>query len=354
MWAVWTFSPVNMAPHEFVQQSMDETFGAGLIGALVNAMMYGLTTLQTYLYFLYYPQDNKKIKSLVILIWVLDTVHTALVSLCIYFYLVTNYNNPSGLVTGHWSLFVSILCNVFIACIVQSYFTWKIYQLTKGRVRFWLSSIIGFMVFAHFGFGISTIVFCFIKKDFSRLHEFALISATPFAITAVLSDILIAGSLCVLLHGNRTGFRGTNALVTMLIIYAINRCLLTSVVAVIEVIVFSLNPDALWYLAIDFVIGKLYANSLLATLNSRKALAERSYINTTTSLPYTGDIEFEGPRRQSEGHILNLRSHGGVSDATNTATPSRTLPTYTGDYKIDPHDSESCGHSSTSIQFRKM
>lgn len=64
----------------------------------------------------------------------------------------------------------------------------------------------------------------FIKKDFSRLSEFTvcadlfgdvfrsdpsfkLFAATPFAITAVLADVLIAGSLCVLLHGSRTGFR---------------------------------------------------------------------------------------------------------------------------------------------------
>jgi hypothetical protein len=73
----------------------------------------------------------------------------------------------------------------------------------------------------------------------------------PFAIFAVLSDVSIAVALCVLLHGSRTNFRrcvylctsldiagkfnrlfcvtvSTNAIVTTLTIYAINRCLLTS------------------------------------------------------------------------------------------------------------------------------
>ncbi|KAG6809712.1 hypothetical protein H0H93_015566, partial [Arthromyces matolae] len=44
------------------------------------------------------------------------------------------------------------------------------------------------------------------------------------------------------------------------------------IVAVAEVIVFYVFPDSFWFWALDFVIGKLFANSLLATLNSRKTL----------------------------------------------------------------------------------
>ena len=35
---------------------------------------------------------------------------------------------------------------------------------------------------------------------------------------------------------------------------------------------FSVFPHGLWYLGLDFVIGKLYANSLLATLNTRYSI----------------------------------------------------------------------------------
>ncbi|KAJ2919649.1 hypothetical protein MD484_g812, partial [Candolleomyces efflorescens] len=238
-----------MAPHPYPAViSIHETFGAGLVGALINAIMYGLTTLQTYLYYLYYPKDSKQTKSLVFLVWFIDTVHTMLVSWCIYHYLVSNYNNEAALKA--------------------------------------------FLVFAHFVFGVLTVAYCFIKRDFSRLSEFTLFAATPFAATAVLADVLIAGSLCILLHGSRTGFRRTDALVTTLIVYAVNRCLLTATAAVVEVIVFSLRSYALWYLAIDFVIGKLYANSFLASLNSRQALQTRA----GPSLHGTGthtDIQFE-------------------------------------------------------------
>lgn len=132
------------------------------------------------------------------------------------------------------------------------------------------------------------------------------IAVVPFGICAVLSDIFIAVALCVLLWRNRSAFKDTNEIINGLIVFAINRCILTSyvlllisnilhsseyrVVAVAETIVFSILPDNPFYsVAIDFVIGKcssitifenktmtycdkVYANSLLAVLNSRVKL----------------------------------------------------------------------------------
>ncbi|KAF8812941.1 hypothetical protein BYT27DRAFT_7182180 [Phlegmacium glaucopus] len=273
--------------------SIDSTFGACLIGAQISAMLYGLTTLQSYFFLVFYPEDSRENKALVCIIWLLDSLHTAFVSITIYHYLVTNYDNPPSLAIGHWSLFMSIAVNIVTACIVQTFFATRIFRLTSSTLRWWLTSIIGISVLAHFCFGMETFILMFIKREFARLSEITLFSATPFAIFAVLSDVLIAGSLCVLLHGSRTGYRKTNTIISSLIVYAINRCLLTSVVAIVEVIVFSIMPKSLWFLAIDFVIGKLYANSLLATLNSRQSIraTSTSAINSTRMT----DIAFVEP-----------------------------------------------------------
>ncbi|KAF9468446.1 hypothetical protein BDZ94DRAFT_786545 [Collybia nuda] len=321
------------APHSRIV--IDDTYGAAFIGALFTAMLYGLTTLQTYFYFVYYPKDGMEIKSLVSLVWILDTVQTILVSLCMYHYLVTNYANPPALAIGHWSLFVSVAMNVTIAFFVQCFFTVRIFRLSHPKIRWWLSSIIALVVFAHFCFGIETVVFLFIKKELKRLPEITLIAATPFAALAVLSDIFIAAALCVLLHGSRTGFRRTNTLVTTLIIYAINRCLLTSVVAVAEVIVFAVSPESLWFLAIDFVIGKLYANSLLATLNSRNSLRTAAG-STMASVPLS-DVGFyeesRGDSATQRGVVINLSQNG--SRKTNTTGDTDT---FTGSSKRQSGD----------------
>ncbi|GLB44355.1 hypothetical protein LshimejAT787_1602850 [Lyophyllum shimeji] len=302
---------------------IDDTFGASFIGVLFTAMLYGITTLQTYFFYVYYPTDRIENKLLVASIWALDTGHMALVSICMYYYLVTNYSNPPALAVGHWSLFTSVAVNVTIAFLVHVFFTVRIFRLSSRRVRWWLTPIISLLVLAHFCFGVETVVFLFLKKRFDKLNEFTLFAAMPFALFAVLSDIFIAAALCVLLYGSRTGFRRTNTLVNTLMVYAINRCVLTSVVATAEVIVFAVSPHSLWFLAIDFVVGKLYANSLLATLNSRRSIAGRGSIQSV----HMSDINFEEDSGRADtstqkGVILDLRGQDSTSSASRTTRPS--------------------------------
>lgn len=63
-------------------------------------------------------------------------------------------------------------------------------------------------------------------------------------------------------------------------------------------------PSALWYVGLDFVIGKLYANSLLATLNTRYSLRGRAAAIGSQS----DDSDLESPRE--------LRLGGGIDNRT--------------------------------------
>jgi len=124
------------------------------------------------------------------------------------------------------------------------------------------------------------------------MPELTFIAATPYAVFAVLSDVAVAAALCILLHGSRTVFTRTNALITNLIVYAINRCLLTSIVAIVEVVVFVVAPHTFWFLAVDFTMGKLWANSMLASLNGRTFLKETGMSHTMNSISIS-HMEFE-------------------------------------------------------------
>ncbi|KAF8896402.1 hypothetical protein BD779DRAFT_583570 [Infundibulicybe gibba] len=272
-----------------------QTFGAMFVGGLITMAVYGITTLQMYFYFIYYPKDSLGLKALVATIWTLDTLHVVLMCHSLHTYLILGFGNPRVLVNGTWSLFASIAVNSRLlwrlshkgspihsgnaqnsSRFPHRFFTLRIYQLSRRRIKWVLSSVIGFAVFAHFCFGIETVIYFFMITEFSRLNEATFKSALPFAITAILSDVLIAAALCFLLERSRTDFEDTNSLITKLVVFAINRCVLTSAVAVVEVIVFITKPHSFYSFAIDFIIGKLYANSLLATLNSRQSLRRKT------------------------------------------------------------------------------
>ncbi|THH07056.1 hypothetical protein EW145_g3639 [Phellinidium pouzarii] len=190
---------------------------------------------------------------------------------------ISSFANPAALEYGIWSLYLSIGVNVSIAFVVQCFFIHKIHGLS-GR-NWYLTGPLSIVVLLHLAFGFETMAEFFIKKRLNSLAQLTYIAALPFAVAAVLSDIAIVVALCLLLQHNKTSFRSTNVLLNYLIVYAINRCLLTSIVAISEVVVFATIPNSFWYLAIDFVVGKCYANSLLATLNSRSALRGKGFDN---------------------------------------------------------------------------
>ncbi|KAL0953051.1 hypothetical protein HGRIS_007252 [Hohenbuehelia grisea] len=251
---------------------LNSTLGAAFIGAMIAAVLYGITTLQTYFYFSTYPNDRTDNKILAGWVWILDTIQLAFVSHALYHYTVTNYANPVELLVMHWSLPVSTIFNIIMAITVHFFFILRIYHLAPRAIRVWLACFIGVLAVCRFCFGIETIVWELVRKEFSKLQSLLSMATLPFAIFAVSTDISVAVSLSVLLYRRRTGIPRTNIVLTTLIIHAVNRCVLTSVVSVAEIILFVTKPNTFWFVMTDFIAGKLYANSLLATLNTRKAL----------------------------------------------------------------------------------
>jgi len=246
------------------------TFGSAYIGAMVALVLYGITTLQTYLYYNYYPNDDWGLKSLVAILWIAETLQITFVNRFMYIYLINHFGDPLALLKGHWTLYISILCNLFIATLVQTFFATRIHALAK---KLWLTGIIGFLILAHIAFGIETVVRSFQLEFFTELPKIEFNSALPFAISAVVPDVLISASLCYFLKSgkdNITGIRSTEIMINLLMKYAINRTLLTSAAAIAELVLYAVLPNSFAFLAVDFCIGKLFANTLLATLNARK------------------------------------------------------------------------------------
>ncbi|KAI6006509.1 hypothetical protein F5J12DRAFT_831184 [Pisolithus orientalis] len=62
--------------------SIPGEFGVMLVGGLVSAMLYGITILQTYVYYMHYSEDSSIMKFIVAAIWILDTSHL-LISECL-------------------------------------------------------------------------------------------------------------------------------------------------------------------------------------------------------------------------------------------------------------------------------
>ncbi|KAI6158207.1 hypothetical protein BKA82DRAFT_996667 [Pisolithus tinctorius] len=272
--------------------------GPILIGGLVSAALYGITTLQTYVYFMHYAEDASTKKFLVAVVWVLDTLHVSLTCHILYYYMITSYGVPTSLEYNIWSLTTSFLVNILMVCITQLFFAHILYYLCRPHVKWLVTTPIMLLVLAHFGFGMVSTVLEFVNNKISVLTQIRFYGVTPTVATVVLAETLITVSLCILLYdsGSYLAFPGTKRLVNTLIVYAVNRCLLTLLVAIAE-LVMTANENHAWLIGLNFIIGKLYANSLLASLNTRQYL--RSLGSGIESAERVDAIHFADPANSS-------------------------------------------------------
>lgn len=112
--------------------SVDNTMGASLIGVICAAMLYGVSCVQTWYYFNRYSKDVWYIKALVGGVWFFDSVHQMLISHTVYYYVISNYNNPAILTNMVWSILLEVLFNGFIGFLVQMFLTLRVWRCTDA------------------------------------------------------------------------------------------------------------------------------------------------------------------------------------------------------------------------------
>ncbi|KAK7013154.1 hypothetical protein R3P38DRAFT_2789313 [Favolaschia claudopus] len=111
--------------------------------------------------------------------------------------------------------------------------------------------------------------------------------------SASVADMLIALSLSYYLRKSRTGIKTTDSLVNKLILYAMSTGLLTGICVLIDMICFLAMPGNLVHVAFNIVSGKLYTNSLLVSLNFREVIRRSTNIVFLTNIDPGGTaLEF--------------------------------------------------------------
>ncbi|KAI9064924.1 hypothetical protein FKP32DRAFT_1675196 [Trametes sanguinea] len=246
-----------------------------IIGFAFSAVLYGITVMQAYVYFRRYPKDVIWLKIFVAVLLVLDTLTTAFAGQGLHTYAVDDYEQPDKLGNLTWSLITENYLSIVTAAIVEFYYAHCLWIISRGNRP--LTAIIAFLALVSLGTG------TWIVADMFMAPGLALYNSTaPRAVSSVCSgsrsvaDVIISASLCYYLHTNKSGIKQSDVLTDKLMMYAVQRGLLTAVVQAFETITISAFPTSLVYLPVTLMLSKLYTNALLATLNVRNALKAES------------------------------------------------------------------------------
>ncbi|KAG1727666.1 uncharacterized protein EDB91DRAFT_1350272 [Suillus paluster] len=264
---------------------LGDTYGVLFIGAILSALLFGLTNVQAFIYFQTHTSGRVTFFKLVVIwLWTLDALHLAFSVHYVYYYLVIDYANVIALTEIVWSFKLQALLNVFIVSGIHLLYSHRIWTsmsssingfamthmmnlVSKDRARPFLM-IVGIASVAGLGVGIATVFIVYQYSSFVDLAETKWLIFMALGTAAAL-DALIASSLCYLLATSRPGFRRTDSVITKFSHYAIDTGCLTCICSLAAVATYTFMPYSFIFLCIEFIVAKLYVNSYIALLNAR-------------------------------------------------------------------------------------
>ncbi|KAF8201345.1 hypothetical protein K438DRAFT_1965843 [Mycena galopus ATCC 62051] len=313
----------------------------GVILASVMLPLFGLSVIQAYLYYLNYGKDPRLLKAFVAFIWTLGAVHALMVCHTGYYYLVLSYTNPLSLVQGEWSVFTANAVSIFSCFIIEIYFAGMLFRLTKGRWRIFIATVyVRNFDTAQIAFGILVTYKLFTLWEFSKLHVIIYREMVPMFLLRVVTDAFTALALCIVLYDTRTHFNTSQSLIRTLIVYAINRFILTTVVLIAQVIFLILKPQSLGAMSMEFVTAHLYINSFLATLNTRASLRKSEGVmemnDDSFKVASRRRTVLGTPRESHEGVKIDSETFVLADNARNAPTKSSTEDDFLSTAKIHP------------------
>ncbi|KAK7029625.1 hypothetical protein VNI00_014323 [Paramarasmius palmivorus] len=206
----------------------------------------------------------------------------------VYHYSILSYSRPETLLQGEWSVYAASVIGTIICFLIQMYFIHMVYCMTRKAYRTALMVVYATLITAQLAFGLYVVVRMYKIWELPGLHAIVYPGLVPMYVIRVVVDALTAVILCVVLHGAQqsTEFKGSVRMFRTLMIYAMNRFLLTTLVVIMQTIVLLVRPRSIWAMVMDFITAHLYVNSFLATLNARSRL--RRIGQSTETVTYGG------------------------------------------------------------------
>ncbi|KAL1659298.1 hypothetical protein GGF50DRAFT_120033 [Schizophyllum commune] len=273
--------------------SPNATLGVFLIGIALASVYYGITFLQACFYFRSFPEDRRRMKALVAMVWFTVTLSHIFICHAAYYYLIKHQGNTYALMHTVWSLALPAGVNSMTGMMVQIFLARRVFILS-GR-NWVLTVLIWALALAQGCMGWSIAISSLLHPDGTEIKKYAVSDGEPrrdsglillkelvpptFALTAA-TDVVVTASLVFYLQIRKTGVQGTNGLVNRLICMTVKSGLISSSLALSACIIQIRCPESFVPIALCFILGKAYANTFLTSLNNRDTIRSQYLAST--------------------------------------------------------------------------
>ncbi|KAI9444140.1 hypothetical protein H4582DRAFT_2071717 [Lactarius indigo] len=232
-----------------------------LFNPVFNWALYGVLCVQIYVYSYNFPMDKRSLKFLVYFVFLVETVQTALGGADIYYWFVAGFGNVERLGNSHFAPINDAILTTVISVINQGYFCYRIWVLNSRSSRIcWVIAVASVTQSAAAVWGgIKPLI---LGKDVVPKTALYL-----WAISSALTDIIIAVAMTLLLRKASSNF--SSFVLIRVVRLTIETNTLTATLAITSLVLFVAFPNKLYYTYTVAIIGKVYSNTFLVSLNNR-------------------------------------------------------------------------------------
>ncbi|KAF8234623.1 hypothetical protein L208DRAFT_1261097, partial [Tricholoma matsutake] len=243
------------------------SFGPMLIGAFLNAILYGVSAERSPLAWASRCPETALITLQVLYLFIIETVNTACDVGVVFQPLILEFGENPSITSGKPPIFFphTPIATVMISSPVQIFTAWRIMIISRSK---WMGLVISALSLASFAGGLWTTVDVAVFRVFARKPELNRPGVVWFVASAV-ADVLITGSLIYSLNRRKTGLTYTDSYVNRIIRLTVQTGLVTSFFALTDLVSFLISPETAISFIWDFSLSKLYTNALLSTFNAR-------------------------------------------------------------------------------------
>ncbi|KAG7445553.1 uncharacterized protein BT62DRAFT_981044 [Guyanagaster necrorhizus] len=238
--------------------------GPILIGLMFNTLLLGVVIAQVYIYMTTYQKDRLWMKAYVIFLFLTNLLNSAFIMAYTYISLIKHFDDVPYLYNATWLFSTDPALTGIIAGAVQLFFAWRVKVLTSN---WYLGALVAILALTGVGSSIVVAIKSEAVGAFTRFQEFKSI-VVVWLVSACVGDFTITAILVWYLRKHKTGFQGSDELVDRIIRATVQTGLITSIMAIIDLIVYLVDSSGL-HLLFNLTLARLYTNTLMSSLNSR-------------------------------------------------------------------------------------
>ncbi|KAI0253504.1 hypothetical protein BJV78DRAFT_181488 [Lactifluus subvellereus] len=266
-----------------------------LFGPLFNWALYGVLCVQTYVYSYNFPDDRRPLKLLVCFVFLLETAQTTLTGADVYYWFMAGFGDLKSIENLRFFHIDIPILGAIISLIVQEFFCYRIWVLNKRLL--WFCVVVAVLSVAQ----ASGALWSSLKGKFEVIK----LAVYLWFIAGVLADVLIAMAMIYLLRQRRGNENRCSSYVLPRIVrLTVETNTLTATVAIVTFVLYVVFPNEPYYVTSAGIIGKLYSNTLLVTLNNRIYFRDHPFPGGS------GNSVYQGPTRPSEHHLPQVKPLG--------------------------------------------